>query len=358
MKTIDYERYIFRITVQERDESFESFIERLQIQLRKCRFADNDMHLKDQIIEKCQSKELRQRAFEHNMSLRQLIFTGRTLDSADRNFSRDRRDRDSHREPREQVRRPFVRDDQHKCTRCGFHDHDQNFHNCPAKRGFCENCKKPGHFKRMCNSYPWPPIRIRSRSPIDRARKTPKRDFQPTVAKLERLSPSIKDSKLEQNYANPPKVSSEPNNHDPRRYERSRSDEAYQKSTSQSENAFDISPKVAINNAAGYQKPDLSDSKSIEQAYQQHSAAIASQSYQNPTSNESSLQKVENTVPSSQNSSTSDKSYQKVEDSTVAGGNKLPTLTIKNICSLAKEPQKIMSPSSPVAPIYFHIHPE
>lgn len=331
MKTIDYERYIFRITVQERDESFESFVERLRIQVRKCRFMDNEMQLKDQIIEKCNSKELRQRAFENEMSLRQLIFTGKTLETAERNYQRNSRD---YREPREQFRRQTSREDRPQCSRCGFTDHEQSYHNCPAKRGLCETCKKPGHFARMCKSQRQG-NRNRSRSPIDRNRKTPMRESQTVVTKQEPTSPP---REVEQNnLSNSQKTQHEPLekiNQDPRLNVDSKSnDSCYQNGS-----ANDLSD----------QKVSTSDS-----CYQQ-STAVNGFGYQRSTSSDHGYQRTLS------NDQSVDKSSEAAVKSncTVADEHKPPTLVIKSITSLAKEPQKLASPTSPVASIYFHINPE
>lgn len=333
MKTVDYERYIFRITVQERDESFESFVERLRIQVRKCRFADIDMQLKDQIIEKCNSKELRQRAFEHEMSLRQLIFTGKTLETAERNYQRDSRE---FREPREQFRRQISREDRPQCTRCGFIDHEQSYHNCPAKRGLCEMCKKPGHFARMCKSQR-PVNRNRSRSPIDRNRKTPMRDNQAVVPKQEQPSPPREVA--QNNLSNSQKEKNEPVatiNQDPRLSVDSKPNEScYQKGTE---------------NDSSYQKAATSDS-----IYQQN-AEVNVRSYQRSTSHDQGYQRTLSSDPSLEKSASNDVAVK--NNGTAADEHKPPTLVIKSIASLAKEPQKLASPTSPVAPIYFHIHPE
>ena len=53
MYNLDNERYIFRLIRQDKDEMFNSFVERLDNQLKKCKYRDADSQLKDQIIEKC-----------------------------------------------------------------------------------------------------------------------------------------------------------------------------------------------------------------------------------------------------------------------------------------------------------------
>lgn len=139
MKTLDYERYIFRLMTQEENETIEDYITRLRNQIRKCRFPDVEGQLKDQIIEKCSIKELRQRAFEYEMNLNELINIGKTLERAQRN---------SRREP---IRIFSNRNKSMiQCSRCGFTNHERNDQRCPAKRNVCSNCTKIGHFPRMC----------------------------------------------------------------------------------------------------------------------------------------------------------------------------------------------------------------
>lgn len=136
MKTLDYERYVFQLIRQEQSELFASFVQRLWNQVDKCKFTDPDFHIKDQIIGKCISNELRQKAFEVEMTLDQLIFTGKTLEAAEKN-SRSETSRSTQTQFRE-------------CSRCGFSDHTYFELSCPAIKARCEFCKKSGHYARMC----------------------------------------------------------------------------------------------------------------------------------------------------------------------------------------------------------------
>lgn len=138
MKT-DYERYLFRLISQDKDESLESFVERLQNQSKKCKFLDEESQIKDQIIEKCVSKELRKAAFENKLTLRQLILTGKTLEVAEKNCKGE-----------------FPKSSKvntRMCTRCGNFDHLYFERSCPALSRQCKKCLKIGHCTSMCRSY-------------------------------------------------------------------------------------------------------------------------------------------------------------------------------------------------------------
>lgn len=82
MNKFDYERYVFRLIKQEPKEKFGSFVERSRNQLKRCRFADPENHLRDQLIANCSMNELRKKVFECEMSVKQIIFTAETLELA------------------------------------------------------------------------------------------------------------------------------------------------------------------------------------------------------------------------------------------------------------------------------------
>lgn len=203
MKTLEYERYKFKLIKQEHNEPLESFYERLRMQARKCQFTDIDSHLKDQIIEKCSSNDLRCEAFECPMSLEQLIFTGKTLESAEKNsqssrsgnFQRrgshnsddterrsasndrfsDRRNFNNFRQvPHNQQKLPPCRDRNNECNRCGYNDHKFDSLKCPAMKEQCDYCKKPGHFSRMCWEAKFGRKRPRPDTSFDGPRKQPR----------------------------------------------------------------------------------------------------------------------------------------------------------------------------------------
>ena len=63
-----YERHLCRLMKQELEEKFEKFLIRLGHQSSKCKFANTDDNLIDQITEKCASIELRKKLDNFNPS--------------------------------------------------------------------------------------------------------------------------------------------------------------------------------------------------------------------------------------------------------------------------------------------------
>lgn len=146
MKNLVNERYIFRLIKQDITETLDSFVERLDNQLKKCRFRDPDDQMKDQIIEKCSSNELRKEAFGSELSLKQLILTGRTLEAAEKNCRGDSLMNSKavlHKDRRNVAK---------KCNRCGSSDHCYFELQCPALNVKCELCSFVGHYSNMCLS--------------------------------------------------------------------------------------------------------------------------------------------------------------------------------------------------------------
>jgi hypothetical protein len=198
MSSIDYERYVFRLIKQEVSESFGSFIERLENQLKKCRYNDPESQFKDQIIEKCGNNALRRKAFEAKMTLDQLIFTGKTIELAEiscmrrssrnvespelREVARDdwkKREKSLKRERKDSRDRSSTstevrsrsRESQHKCTRCGSRNHAYYDQNCSARDHRCRMCKKYGHYEEFCYFAPLKTASRKTRSPEKRGNR-------------------------------------------------------------------------------------------------------------------------------------------------------------------------------------------
>lgn len=140
---MDYERYIFRLIQQESEEPFDSFVSRLSCQAQNCNFADFSSQMKDQIIDKSLNANLREKAFAANMTLDQIIYTGRTLEAATRNCRSNN-----------YYTAQAVTSSEQICGRCGFSDHIQTSTKCPAWKAKkpCILCNIPGHYARMCRT--------------------------------------------------------------------------------------------------------------------------------------------------------------------------------------------------------------
>ena len=142
MKTLDYDRYVFRLVKQGNGETIDSFVDRLRHQIKKCQFADEEAQMKDQIIEKGFDNELRKYAFENIVTLSQLILTGKTLEDAKRNSLRESSKNVAEKEVKE-LEKP-------QCTRCGQYNHKFYDKRCPALNNKCETCRKFGHYTKLC----------------------------------------------------------------------------------------------------------------------------------------------------------------------------------------------------------------
>jgi hypothetical protein len=144
MKTLQFERYLFRQLKQEQGESIERFYARLCENIKRCEYSaeEEDNRLKEQIIDKCLSVKLREIALQVNLTLEDLVFTGTTVESDDK--------------ARRNDSRPFFnrsfshRDERRECSRCGFLDHMSSDLKCPALKTRCNACHKMGHYEKMC----------------------------------------------------------------------------------------------------------------------------------------------------------------------------------------------------------------
>lgn len=81
-----YERHLFRLIKQEDGEKFEKFLLRLRNQAGKCKFTNNDEHLIDQIVEKCNLTELRKKILSagDTITLDQIGIEANALKAVDR----------------------------------------------------------------------------------------------------------------------------------------------------------------------------------------------------------------------------------------------------------------------------------
>lgn len=122
--SLDKERFRFRI-IRQGNNSFEEFVTSLKTQLEKCNYSDAESQLKDQIIEKCSNSQLRDLAFEREMSVDKLIETATLL---------------------EYIRSRATQ----RCKRCNEESHDHNSKNCKAWRSICGSCKRRGHLTECC----------------------------------------------------------------------------------------------------------------------------------------------------------------------------------------------------------------
>ena len=144
MKTLQFERYRYRQLKQEPGESIDLFYRRLRDNIQRCGYTviEEENRLKEQIIDKCSSLKLREIALQVNLTLEELVFTGKTVES-DSKLKVN--------EVRPYVHRSFSqREERKECSRCGFFDHLSSDLKCPASKARCNACYKTGHYEKMC----------------------------------------------------------------------------------------------------------------------------------------------------------------------------------------------------------------
>ncbi|XP_048482951.1 uncharacterized protein LOC125489811 [Plutella xylostella] len=162
-----FERHVFRLIKQDEGESFEKFLVKLRDQASKCKFDKPDDHIIDQIIERCQSSELRKKILimGETVTLDKVITEANTLEVVNQQLScyeqkikentkdenvnsiinRNTRVIKNDRRVEEGTSKP-------KCGRCGNFTHSPNDLKCPAKEKKCHVCGKLGHYQRCCKT--------------------------------------------------------------------------------------------------------------------------------------------------------------------------------------------------------------
>lgn len=148
-QTMVYERHLFREMVLKPGERIEAFILRLRDQSTRC---DNqkDQMIIDQVVEKCDSSELRKKLLEKDHSLSKVIEISKSLESIKRQiqaFNQPKRSENSeeihHSVNKVDENRKHPRTENNfdnykanmtgKCFRCGKAGHYGNSMECPAK---------------------------------------------------------------------------------------------------------------------------------------------------------------------------------------------------------------------------------
>lgn len=178
---VPYERHIFRKMTQEVTETVDKFIARLSRQAINCSFGQaSDEHIRDQVIDKCLSSNLRRKLLskgtELTLALTQEI--ARVLEAVDnqmKNMELNQSEipkpgeinkitsKDTYRDkakpntnkPNRQYRRNNADNRSNNnsgCFRCGIEGHIAQDDSCPAKSAVCKKCNLVGHYARKCKT--------------------------------------------------------------------------------------------------------------------------------------------------------------------------------------------------------------
>ena len=196
-RNIAFERHTFRQCKQQQNESVDEFHVRLQALASTCSFGDDkDDHIRDQFIDKCTSQSLRRRLLrETDLKLSDLMSIARAAEAADkqaaemessytpdtarvhqltsqwhdhrpgrgrppfrgRGFpSRGRgntnRGRVYSQRPSREYYSQHTSSSEDACSNCGIAGHRARDPQCPARGQECRECRKIGHYGRMCQS--------------------------------------------------------------------------------------------------------------------------------------------------------------------------------------------------------------
>ncbi|XP_062538170.1 uncharacterized protein LOC134206466 [Armigeres subalbatus] len=158
-----FERHLFRALKQEVGESFEDFVFKLKEQANRCKFSDVDDMIVDQIIEGCNSLELRKKLLTEEKDFSEALMIGRTIENVQKQAKQYSNPLPSGLEGTSLVQRVADRQmpststkpcssNARKCYNCGRYGHiAKDIHKCAAKDAKCHNCGTKGHFKICCN---------------------------------------------------------------------------------------------------------------------------------------------------------------------------------------------------------------
>lgn len=161
-RNVTFERHIFRGLQQGPTEKIEQFVLRLRQQAQKCNFDKQaDDNIKDQLIEKCLSAELKTKILDKgdDLSLTEAVQLAATFESVLEQLSAMKSAGNSlntEMGTAQTVNRVQIGSNKPKwrqdtCRRCGRRGHDGG-DKCPAKAKPCHKCQKVGHFASKCFS--------------------------------------------------------------------------------------------------------------------------------------------------------------------------------------------------------------
>ena len=159
---VPYERLCFRETSQLANETVEQFVTRLRQKAQTCEFRDAatvDEQIRDQVISKCLSHELRRKLLQkgRNLTLPQLREIARSIEESEKQA---RSIKGGSGEVRSEVNSVSGKTNYKgdasarkvKSFCCGYTGHEANDRRCPARGKQCRKCNGSGHFEAVCKT--------------------------------------------------------------------------------------------------------------------------------------------------------------------------------------------------------------
>ena len=170
-KNISFERHNFRQAVQESGETIDRYVTRLKYLVKSCEYDNPDDRIRNQVVDKCSSNRLRRRLLrETPLTLAKTLTIARLLEVSERQVSQMEtgsgqanalqlhtasNPRSRHKPGKHgsfAVNKPRGRASSSKsvCYCCGNPGHRAKDPMCPANGKTCNNCRRVGHFGRVC----------------------------------------------------------------------------------------------------------------------------------------------------------------------------------------------------------------
>ena len=172
-KNITFATYQFHEMKQEDGEGINAFVTHLKTQAARCEFGTGlDRRIKDQIVFRCTSRKVRQKALTEDLTLDNLIKAARAEESALRQATEIEKDSGPSTDTNNDnvfkmgrgppgryssklthqsgdTPRKSFKPGQNSCQYCGrTPSHPRN--SCPASGQTCKNCQRTGHWAICC----------------------------------------------------------------------------------------------------------------------------------------------------------------------------------------------------------------
>jgi hypothetical protein len=163
---VPYQRIKFRAVCQKEKENMDKWMVRLRQQAQTCNFGDLlDENLRDQILDKVYSSELKRKMLElgPDMTLKGMLELARSWEDANwqindleegvvESVNRIGLNRNSSSKARGTTMQGGDWKENAVCFRCGNRGHIRTDPECPARDATCHNCSKKGHYSKCCKA--------------------------------------------------------------------------------------------------------------------------------------------------------------------------------------------------------------